>query len=124
MFVPPRLLCRELVSLNYDDSLGRYFGFTYILALIKQKYYWPEMNKDIKSYVNTYDTCHQTKPVCHKLYGEFSALPLPRAPFIDLTIDFITGMPLSEFHGIMYDSIFIVIWCCTKFVQYIPAQMD
>lgn len=82
------------------------------------------MNKDIKSYVDTYDTCHRIKPVRHKPYGELSALPPPQAPFTDLRIDFITDMPSSEFHVIVYDSIFIVICRYTKLAQYIPTQMD
>ena len=56
LYVPPELLCREVVCLNHDDFLAEYFGFACILALIQQKYYWLGMNKDTKSYVATYDT--------------------------------------------------------------------
>ncbi len=124
LYVPPGLLRREVVRLNHDDPLAGHFGFARTLALIQRKYYWPGMNKDIKSYVDTCDTCHRIKPVRHKPYGELSALPPPRAPFTDLTMDFITDMPPSEFHGIVYDSIFIVMCRYTKLARYIPARMD
>ena len=77
LYVPLGLLHQEVARLNHDDPLGRHFGFARILAPIQQKYYWPGMNKDTKSYVNTCDTCHQIKPVCYKPYRELSALPLP-----------------------------------------------
>ena len=113
-----------MVRLNHDDPLAGYFGFARILALIQRKYYWLGMNKDTKSYVNMYDTCHQIKPVCPKPYGEFNALPPPQASFTDLTMDFITDMLPLEFHGIVYDFIFIVMCRYTKLVQYIPTRMN
>lgn len=82
------------------------------------------MNKDNKNYICTYDTYHQIKPVCHKLYRELRTLLLPRVLFTDLTMDFITDMPSLEFYGIVYDLIFIVMSRYTKLVWYISAQMD
>ena len=82
------------------------------------------MNKDIRSYIDTCDICHRIKSVRHKAYGELSILSPPRALFTDLTMDFITDMPLSEFHDIVYDSIFIVIYRYTKFASYIPARTN
>ncbi len=55
---------------------------------------------------------------------ELSSLPPPRASFIDLTIDFITDMLPLEFHGVVYDSIFIIICRYTKLARYVPARMD
>ena len=82
------------------------------------------MNKNTNSYVDKCDTCHRIKPVRHKPYGKLSALPSPQAPFTDLTMDFIKDMSPSEFHGIVYDSIFIVICRYIKLVRYIAARMD
>lgn len=121
LYIPPGLLRREVVRLNHDDPLGGNFRFARILGLIQRKYYWPKINKDIKSYTDTCYTCHRIKPVCHKPYGELSALPPPRAPFTDLTMNFITDMPPSEFDGLVYDSIFIVMCRYNKLVRYIPA---
>ncbi len=82
------------------------------------------MNKDIKSYVETCDTCHRIKPVRYKLYGELSSLLPLRALFTDLTMDFITDMLPSEFNGVVFDSIFIVICRYTKLAQDVPSRMD
>ncbi len=39
-------------------------------------------------------------------------------------MDSITDMPTSEFHGIVYNSIFIVISRYNKLARYVPAQID
>ena len=53
LYVPPGLLCREVVRLNHDDSFAGHFRFAHTLALIQRQYYLPGMIKDIKSYVKT-----------------------------------------------------------------------
>ncbi len=124
LYVPLWLLCQEVVRLNYDDPFAGHFGFARTLALIQQKYYWPGINKDIKNYVETFDTFHRIKPVRQKPYGELSSLPPLQAPFTDLTMDFITDMLPLEFYGVVYDSIFIVICRYTNLVRYILARMQ
>ena len=34
LYLPPNLLCQEVVRLNYDDPFTEYFGFARTLALI------------------------------------------------------------------------------------------
>lgn len=63
LYVPPGLLRREVIQLNHDDPLTGHFGFARTLAFIQRKYYWPGIKKDIKSYMDTYDTCYRIKPV-------------------------------------------------------------
>ncbi len=60
------------------------------------------MIRDIKSYIDTCDICHQIKPVKHKPYGALSSSLAPQGSFTALTIDFITNIPLSEFHLVLY----------------------
>lgn len=76
-------------------------------------YYKLGINKNIKSLVNICDKCYQIKSVCYKLYREPNILHFPQIVFTDLTINFIIDMPLLKFHNIMYNSIFMVIYCYT-----------
>ncbi len=113
-----------MVRLNHDNPLVRHFRFVGTLAPIQQKYYYPGMNKNIKRYMKTCDTCHQIKPLCHKPYRELSSSLSPEAPFTDSTMDFIMDMPPLEFHGVVYDSILIVICHYTQITRYVPSQID
>lgn len=58
LYVPLRVLHCKAVRLNHDDPLASHFGYLRTLELVCQKYYWPGLNRDIKKYVNIYDTCH------------------------------------------------------------------
>ena len=96
LYVPPGVLRRKAVRLNHDDPLAGHFGYLRTLELVRQKYHWPGISRDIKEYVNICDTCHRIKPVRHKPYGTLNSLPQPRGPFTDLKMDFITDMSLCE----------------------------
>ena len=112
------------MRLNHDDPHAGHFGYLQTLELIRQKYYWPGISRDIKEYIDICDTCQQIKPMRHKPYGILHSLPLARGPFTDLTMDFITNMPPYEYQGMVYDSIFLVMCHYTKMTQYIVARID
>lgn len=63
LYVPPGVLRCKAVQLNHNNPLTSYFGYLRTLKLVCQKYYWPDLNRDIKKYVNTYDICYYIKPV-------------------------------------------------------------
>ncbi len=115
---------QQSLRLNHDDPLAGHFGYARTLELLRRKYYWQDINQDVKKYVDIYDTCHRIKSVRHKPHDQLQALPPPCAPFSDLTMDFITEMPPCEDHGVVYDSIFVIVDRYSKMVRYIPARMD
>lgn len=82
------------------------------------------MIKVIKSYIKTSDICDCIKFICHNLYEKLSAFFLLQVLFIDLILDFIIDIPISELHNIIYNSIFIIMYYYTKFVYYILAQIN
>lgn len=69
LYILPEVLYQEVVWLNYDNPHIEHFEYLCILELIPQKYYWLRISRDIKEYINSYNTCHQIKPVKHKYYG-------------------------------------------------------
>ena len=44
-------------------GLGRHFGINKTLSLVKDKYYWPQMYKDIHKFVRIYGVCQVAKEV-------------------------------------------------------------
>ena len=63
--------------------------------LINRKYYWPSLRKDVEAYVKGCDICLSSKAVRHKPYGNLQALPVPTHQWKDLSIDFVTELPIS-----------------------------
>ena len=91
----PKAIQTELISQHHDDPLAGHFGVNKTRELVGQKYYWPSLRKDVESYVKGCDVCLASKAVRHKPYGDLQSLPVPTHRWKDLSMDFVTGLPLS-----------------------------
>ncbi len=112
------------MRLNHDNPFASHFSYLRILELVCQKYYWPDIRREIKKYFNKYDTCHRIKRVRHKPYDNLNSLLQLFGLFTDLSIDFITDVPPYKYQRTVYDFVFSVIWRYTKMARYIAARMD
>ena len=82
------------------------------------------MQNDVKAYVKGYDVCLALKAMKHKLYGDLQSLPVPTHQWKDLSMDFVTGLPIStNWKGDSYDSILVIIDRLTKMVYYKPVKI-
>ena len=120
----PETIRTELISRHHNDSLAGHFGIDKTRVLVGRKYYWPSLRKDVKSNVWRYDVCLTSKTVCHKPYEDLQSLPVPIHRWKDLSIDFVTGLPLSvDWKGDSYNSILVIVNRLTKMVHYEPAKV-
>jgi hypothetical protein len=60
----------------------------------------------------------------HQAYGKLDSLPVPKGPWEDIAMDFITDLPPSKRrHGnTVYDAILVIIDRFTKQAHYIPTR--
>ena len=117
----PEAVRQELLKLNHDDPLAGHFGVSKTLELLRRKYFWQSMRKDVREYVKTCPICQRTKAKRHLPYGELSSFPVPSKPWQEITLDFITDLPPSKFRGKVYDSILVIVDRYTKLARYIPT---
>ena len=123
VYIPPAHGARtEVLRKHHDDPLAGHFGYTRTLELIRRKYYWPGMSKEVRTYVRQCTTCCRIKPARHKPYGQLKSLQKPAEPWSDMTMDFITDLPPCNRSGKVYDSILVVMDRYTKMARYIPVQ--
>ena len=109
----------ELISWYYNNPLAGHFGVNKTRELIGRKYYWPSLRKDVKAYVKGCDVCLGSKAVRHKPYGDIQSLPMSTHQCKDLSMDFVTGLPVStNWKGETYDSILVIVDRLTKMVHY------
>jgi hypothetical protein len=80
------------------------------------------MEKEVKDYIASCNVCQRTKVKRHRLYGELQSLLLPMGLWEEITMDFITDLPLSAGEGTAFDSILVVVDRFTKFAKYIPVN--
>ena len=120
----PEIIRTELISRHHDDPLAGHFGIEKTRELIGRKYYWPSLRKDAEAYVKGCDVCLASKAVRHKPYGDLQALPVPTHRWKDLSMDFVTGLPVStNWKGESYDSILVIVDRLTKMVHYEPVKV-
>ena len=120
----PETIRTELISRHHDDPLARHFGIDKTKDLVGRKYYWPSLRKDIEAYVKGCDICLGSKAVRHKPYGDLQFLLVPTHRWKDLSMDFVTGLPIStDWKGDSYDSILVIIDRLTKMVHYEPVKV-
>lgn len=125
LYVPEESALRaELISKHHDDELAGHFGVQKTLELLKRKYHWGGLPADVKMYVNTCEVCQRTKIPRHKPYGQMAALPQPKGPWKELSMDFITGLPPSKRGDGVYDAILVVVDRYTKMVRYLPSTVE
>ena len=91
----PELICSKMISCHYDNLLVRHFEIDKTQELVGRKYYWPSLRKDVKSYVKRYDVYLASKTVKYKLYGDLQSLPISTYRCKNLSIDFLTRLPVS-----------------------------
>jgi len=85
-----------------------------------RNYWWPGISKYVLSYVDGCDVCHRGKAFPEMPVGKLMLNPIPNAPWMDISMDFITGLPEAQGH----DAILVVCDRFTKQVHIIPTTKE
>ena len=64
-------------------------------SLIKERYYWPGIDRDINRFVSNCAACHRSKVPRDKTPGLLRPLPIPDRPWQHISIDF-KDMPTDQ----------------------------
>lgn len=71
--------------------------------------------------MKTCDVYQRIKVPRHRPYSALGSLPIATSPWKKISIDFITGLPLSKLKGVVYNAILVVVDRFIKMVRYIPT---
>ena len=107
-----------LVKESHEGGLMGHFGVDKTLDLLKGKFFWPHMRKDVQRHCFRCISClkAKSKTMSHGLY---TPLPIANAPWEDNSMDFILGLPRTA-RG--HDSIFLVVDRFSKMAHFIPCH--
>jgi hypothetical protein len=84
------------------------------LQRAKRDFYWQGMRKDIKKFFQECDTCQQNKYANTLPAGLLQPLPIPTQIWIDISMDFVEGLPISQGHSV----IFVVVDRLSKYGHF------
>jgi len=108
------LLVREV----HGGSLAGHFGESKTLTMLREHYYWLGMEKDVQDILRRCGMCQAAKS--HTLpHGLYIPLPVPTLPWVDVSMDFILGLPKTQTGK---DSIFVVVDRFSKMAHFIPCN--
>ena len=119
MYVPDNdSLCMHIISSHHDSPVAGHLGYQKTQELIERQYYWPGLASDVRSYVAQCNRCARFKG--SNMKPASSAMPLQPStlPWVDVSADFITDLPLSN----GFDSILTVIDQFSKETEFIPCN--
>jgi hypothetical protein len=116
--IPTLDLCMEILERCHDSPLAGHYGNAKTIELITRNYWLPGLRRMVRKYLAGCDVCKCAKASRHKPYGLLQPLPIPHAPWQDISMDFLTDLPLSSH----FDSIFVVKDRFTKMAHFIPCN--
>ena len=85
--------------------------------ILTREFWWPGMRKTIARYISNCQTYARLKPVRHLPYGHLKPLKVPERRWDSVSMDFITGLPLSAGKN----AIFVVVDRLSKMAHFIPC---
>ena len=103
--IPECSLRQAIIREAHGGGLGGHFRRDKNLALVEENFYWPKMAKDVTRHVERCKTCHRAKSHAQNT-GLYTPLPVPIAPWEDVSMDFIVGLPRTRRNK---DSIMVVV---------------
>jgi hypothetical protein len=80
----------------YNLAVGGHSGMIVTAKTIGGLFYWKGQQKHIRQFIRECNVCQRNKHENMVSLGLLQPLPIPSAPFIDINMDFVEGLPKSE----------------------------
>jgi len=116
--IPQGSLRALLIKEAHERGLMGHFGPNKTLEVLKEHFYWPHMRKHVDKHYKNCITCMKANSRVQP-YGLYTPLPILSMPRVDISIDFMLGLPRTRMGR---DSIFVVVDRFSKMAHFIPCH--
>uniref|UniRef100_A0A2N9H665 Integrase catalytic domain-containing protein n=1 Tax=Fagus sylvatica TaxID=28930 RepID=A0A2N9H665_FAGSY len=116
--VPNSSMRELLVHEAHGGGLMGHFGVRKTLDVLHEHFFLPKMKRDVERVCARCVTCRQAKSRVLP-HGLYTPLPVPSAPWVDISMDFVLGLPRSRKGR---DSIFVVVDRFSKMAHFISCH--
>jgi hypothetical protein len=116
--IPRSSIWLNLIKELHSGGLGGHFGIDKTTTLVKERYFWPNFNKDVRNFVEGCRICQLAKGKSQntRLY---TPLPVPKGPWEDISMDFVLGFPMTRRK---HDSTMVVVDRFSKMAHFIACK--
>jgi len=115
----PNCSMRELlVREAHGGGLMGHFGVRKTLEILHEHFFWPRMRRDVTQICSRCITCRKAKSKVLP-HGLYTPLPVPSEPWVNISMDFILGLPRTKKSR---DSIFVIEDKFSKMAHFIPCH--
>ena len=89
--------------------------------LLTRHFWWPRAGADVREYVLVCECCQQVKASRQPPIGLLQPLPVPYDVFESVSLDFVTGLPLTA-RG--HDAILVLVDRLSKLTIAVPCAIN
>jgi hypothetical protein len=104
----------QIISLYHDSATGGHSGTTVTAKRVANGFYWKGQQKHVRQYIRECPICQQNKSENTRTPGLLQPLPIATAPFIDISMYFVEGLPKSKGREV----IFVVVDIFSKYAHF------
>ena len=112
-------LRNQILDEAHSSKLSIHPGSSKMYQDLKTQFWWTKMKKEITAYVARCDNCSRVKAVHLKSTGLFQPLPILGWKWEKISMDFITGLPMTQ-QG--HDTIWVIVDRLTKSAHFVPVN--
>jgi hypothetical protein len=116
--IPQCSLRRAIIQEVHGGGLAGHFGRDKTLALVQENFFWPKLAHDVECFVKSCRICQIAKSH-NKNTGLYTPLLVPKAPWEDISLDFVLGLPRTQRNK---DSIMVVVDRFSKMAHFVPCN--
>jgi transposase InsO family protein len=86
----------SIIQQSHDSTLIGHPGRDLLKAIINRRFTWPGLSRDIRQFLPNCDICGSKAIWREKRRGLLKPLPIPERQWSEISIDFITDLPVSR----------------------------
>ncbi|KAK8628792.1 hypothetical protein V6N13_009375 [Hibiscus sabdariffa] len=110
---------KQMLDEAHQSSFSIHPGSVKMYKDLKPLYWWPEMKATITDYVSRCLTCQKVKVEHQVPTGLLQPLKFPQWKWERITMDFVTGLPISPRKN---DAVWVIVDRLTKSAHFIPVR--
>ena len=114
-------LRRDMLEEAHQSPFSIHPGSVKMYKDLKPLYWWPGMKAEVADYVSRCLNCQKVKAEHQSPAGLLQPLKSPQWKWERITMDFVTGLPLSPGK---HDAIWVIVDRLTKSTHFIPVRMN